>query len=361
MSSTSSAAGHVQGRGEWVPTRDGRRLHAMVLPGPAADSGAETETDTDTDTDTETGADTGPDTGGKTPLPTVVFEAGAAATRSSWALVQPAVGAWTRAIVYDRSGLGRSPADPGSRTLRRMADDLTDLLDHFGPGPYVLVGHSAGGPLVRLAAAARPDRIRGLVLVDPTDEGADLLFRPMFRRAERVVIAVNLLLARLGLLGAAYGSVARPLPEDARRDMKNDGLTAEVIRTHRAQARTYLDELYAFRAEPPALDGIPVTIISGALTGAGMNASTRRAANDSHARSAAGATRGKHVIAPRSGHYVTLTDPELVAEEIRLIAEGAGTGESAAADPAAGESAPVDSAAGEDTADSAAGEGSSAS
>ncbi|MFE5804846.1 alpha/beta fold hydrolase [Streptomyces sp. NPDC056491] len=29
--------------------------------------------------------------------------------------------------------------------MRRMADDLEDLLDHFGPGPFVLVGHSAGG------------------------------------------------------------------------------------------------------------------------------------------------------------------------------------------------------------------------
>ncbi|MFF2789089.1 alpha/beta fold hydrolase [Streptomyces sp. NPDC058049] len=31
-----------------------------------------------------------------------------------------------------------------------MADDLEDLLDHFGPGPFVLVGHRAGSPLVRL-------------------------------------------------------------------------------------------------------------------------------------------------------------------------------------------------------------------
>ncbi|WP_414940225.1 alpha/beta fold hydrolase [Amycolatopsis sp. cmx-11-51] len=39
-----------------------------------------------------------------------------------------------------------------------MADDLDDVLDHFGPGLYVLAGHSAGGPIVRLAAARRPDR-----------------------------------------------------------------------------------------------------------------------------------------------------------------------------------------------------------
>ncbi|NKI41753.1 alpha/beta fold hydrolase [Streptomyces physcomitrii] len=311
MSSTTSAAGHVQGRSEWVPTRDGRRLHAMVLPGPGADTGSEGEND---------GKSEGEEAGG-TGAPTVVFEAGAAATRSSWALVQPAVGKWARAVVYDRSGLGRSPVDPDSRTMRRMADDLQDLLDHFGPGPYVLVGHSAGGPLVRLAAAGRLDRIRGLVLVDPTDEGAELLFGATFRRAERVAIAINLLLARLRLLGVAYGFVAKPLPEDARRDIRSDGFSVDVIRTHRAQARTFLDELRQFRDAPPELGDIPVTVVSGGLTGAGMNQTTRRAANEAHARNAERSPRGKHVIAARSGHYVTLTEPDLVAEEIRLIAD----------------------------------------
>ncbi|MFE5804845.1 hypothetical protein [Streptomyces sp. NPDC056491] len=50
-----------------------------------------------------------------------------------------------------------------------------------------------------------------------------------------------------------------------------------------------------------------------------MNRSTRRAANEAHARSAAGASPGKHVIAARSGHSVPFTDPDVSAEEIRLL------------------------------------------
>ncbi|MFI0976591.1 alpha/beta fold hydrolase [Streptomyces sp. NPDC021093] len=292
-----------------MTTRDGRKLYAMVLPGP--------------------GEGPSPDEAAED-APTVVFEAGAATTRSSWALVQPLVGKWARAVVYDRAGLGRSPADPGPRTLRRMADDLEDLLDHFGPGPFVLVGHSAGGPIVRLAAAGRreqvPDeahaQIRGLVLVDPTDEGVDLLFRPGFRRAERAVIAVNLLLARLGLLGRLYAPLAAGLPDDARRDLRSEGFTVGLVRTQRAQARTFLDEVAAFRTTPPDLKSLPVTVISGKLAGGGMNAATRAAVNAAHARSAAAASPGKHVIAERSGHYVPLTDPDVIAEEIRLLATG---------------------------------------
>lgn len=65
-------------------------------------------------------------------VPTVVFEAGSAATRSTWASVQTRVAAFTRAVVYDRAGLGRSVPDSAGRTLDRMADDLNDLLDGLG-------------------------------------------------------------------------------------------------------------------------------------------------------------------------------------------------------------------------------------
>ena len=56
-----------------------------------------------------------------------MFEAGAGATRSSWALVQPLVAAFAHAVVYDRSGMGRSAPDPVSRTMQRMADDLDEV------------------------------------------------------------------------------------------------------------------------------------------------------------------------------------------------------------------------------------------
>ena len=281
---------HTQGRSEWVRTRDGRELHAMVLtgPGPAA--------------------------------PAVVFEAGAAATRSTWACVQPGVAAYARAIVYDRSGLGRSAADQGGRRLDRMADDLNDLLDHFAPGPFVLVGHSAGGPIVRLAASRRPDRIAGLVLVDPTDEAAGILFRRSFRVGERVVIAVNALAARLGLLRHGFRWLLDAVPDDVRTDLRREAFGPGVVATQRQQARTFLDELGRWRRHPPDLGDIPVTVVSGARAGDGMTTAVRAAANASHAVRAAASPRGRHVLAPASGHYVPITDPRIVVDEIRRLA-----------------------------------------
>lgn len=246
---------HSQGTAEWVQTRDGRRVFAMVLAGPGSDI----------------------------TRPTVVFEAGAGAGRSSWGAVQPGVGGFARAIVYDRSGLGRSAPDLTDRTLGRMADDLNEVLDHFEPGPFILVGHSAGGPIVRLAAARRLDRIAGLVLVDPTDEAAEVLFSRGFRRMERGALAVSTVLARLGLLKPMFRGQARDFPADVRHDLEREGFNPSVIRTQRQQARTFLDELATWRDSPPDHASIPVTVISGALPGDGMNATMRAQAIASHA------------------------------------------------------------------------------
>lgn len=288
---------HTQGVSEWVPTRDGRRLHAMVLPGPDSD--------------------------GETATPTVVFEAGAAASRSSWAAVQPRVARFARAIVYDRSGLGRSAPDPVGRTLDRMAGDLNEVLDHFGPGPYILAGHSAGGPIVRLAAARRPGRIAGLVLVDPTDEAADVLFGRGFRRAERLVLAAVTVLARLRLLEWLFRGQLRGVPDDVRDDLQREGYTPGVVRTQRRQARTFLDELATWRTDPPDIGRIPLTVISGARPGDGMNAALRAEAIASHVHRAAQSPGGRHVLAENSSHYVPATDPDLIAGEIeRMTRDG---------------------------------------
>ena len=60
---------------------------------------------------------------------------------------------------------------PQPTTVKALAGDLNALLTASGePGPYVLVGHSLGGAIVRLYASAYPAKVAGLVLDDALSE-----------------------------------------------------------------------------------------------------------------------------------------------------------------------------------------------
>lgn len=64
-------------------------------------------------------------------------------------------------------------------TTQSMASDLHSLLKHAGfPGPYLLVGHSFGGLIVRLFAQTYPSQTAGLVFVDAFGTSIRRLFGP---------------------------------------------------------------------------------------------------------------------------------------------------------------------------------------
>ncbi|UAL11109.1 alpha/beta fold hydrolase [Caulobacter segnis] len=75
-----------------------------------------------------------------------------------------------RILAIDQRGHGETtlPADPdGRRSWRDLRDDLIGLLDALDGPPVVLAGHSMGGTVSLLTAAERPERVKGLVLLDP--------------------------------------------------------------------------------------------------------------------------------------------------------------------------------------------------
>src|SRR5262245_44176596 len=103
-----------------------------------------------------------------TASPTVVLEAGFDSTLESWSDVLPQIARFASVVSYDRAGLGGSEAGPEPRSYKQIADELHTMLQRggFAP-PYVLVGHSMGGALVRAFAYQYKNDVAGLVFVDP--------------------------------------------------------------------------------------------------------------------------------------------------------------------------------------------------
>jgi pimeloyl-ACP methyl ester carboxylesterase len=88
-----------------------------------------------------------------------------------WTRIQRELVPDTAVVPYDRAGLGWSDPGPWPRSAARIADKLHQLLEAGGVRPpYLLVGHSLGGLVVRLYAARHPGTVAGMVLVDPTPE-----------------------------------------------------------------------------------------------------------------------------------------------------------------------------------------------
>lgn len=102
--------------------------------------------------------------------PVVVLESGAGASIGNWGPVFQAVAAFAPVVAYERGGIGESEWDGQPPIPERRTERLHGLLALLeAPPPYVLVGHSWGGYLVRYFAGRYPDELVGLVYVDPTD------------------------------------------------------------------------------------------------------------------------------------------------------------------------------------------------
>ncbi|WP_029416055.1 alpha/beta fold hydrolase [Brevundimonas bacteroides] len=90
----------------------------------------------------------------------------AAARERGWSFVR-----------YDHFAHGQSSGDWRQATIGRWREDAIALIDHLD-GPVIPVGSSMGGWVALLAALARPDRMAGLVLINPAQDFTDHLMWP---------------------------------------------------------------------------------------------------------------------------------------------------------------------------------------
>jgi pimeloyl-ACP methyl ester carboxylesterase len=176
--------------------------------------------------------------------PTVVLENGLAETSPFWSRITAEVGRTARVCAYDRAGQGWSDDAAGPQNGLAVAADLHTLLGRaHESGPYLLVGHSAGGSYAMIYAAQYPDEVAGMVLLDSTSPDQFTVlpdFAAEYSMTRRMV-AVLPSLARLGLAQALPASDDASLPEPAASQARAFATSPRQMRNVRDEQSVYRD------------------------------------------------------------------------------------------------------------------------
>lgn len=262
--------------------------------------------------------------------PTVVLEMGAAEPSAIWWDIQDQAAGFARVCTYDRAGFGWSDSAAPGRSLQDRAAELHLLLKTAGvPGPYVLVGHSYGGPLVRLFARDFPDDTVGLVFVDIPDETS--MFRGPYltfvRKTMKPMLGAFGFARRFGILrlwetlpGGGILSSDEVGPEAKR------ALAATQSPRMFAAAR---DEMDSILNAPAALRGVgglganlgdrPVAVITHGQAFPPPFDVLEVGWEDGQRRLAALSTDSEIIVAGKSNHMIQSDEPDLVVDAIRRV------------------------------------------
>jgi pimeloyl-ACP methyl ester carboxylesterase len=242
--------------------------------------------------------------------PAVIFESGGSIPLETWNSILPPVATFAPVVAYDRSGTGQSAWDSLPPTPERIVARAKRLLTKLGIAPpYVLVGHSWGGALIRYLGGSSPTDVVGMVYLDPPD----ITQTP----AEELRIFES--------IGA--GAAER----DAFYAMMDRGLAGApaAIRAEGAVTLDFFRSDLATRKLPAAPD-VPTTVILAGkapmMPPSGLPFDTRRyadAVQQMRLRRLRDWVRspGELLVATSSGHMVHVSEPELVIGAIRRLVQ----------------------------------------
>ncbi len=272
--------------------------------------------------------------------PTVLFEAGIAATNLNWFHIQGPVSRFAATVSYDRGGLGWSSPCRTARTPANLAVELHQMLEEAAiQPPYILVGHSFGGLVMRRFALNYPDEVASIVLVDPMrieewppmnpDKQSEIeRGRKLFRFAIPIAqigvarLAVTSLFLRSGrtarhLAGAAGDGGLHVLDRVKDEVSKMPREVWPIIAAHwsrpgnfagmRSHIEAVPDTVREMQNAEPILN-IPVLVLTPGKSSPLSDERLRCIGNNV-----------RQVIAPSSAHWIHLDQPDLVIDSIRTM------------------------------------------
>jgi pimeloyl-ACP methyl ester carboxylesterase len=259
--------------------------------------------------------------------PTVVFQSGLGSDYKIWEAIQDSLSAYTTTLSYDRAGLLWSDASKAPKTIESITDELQQLLQKTNcPKPYIFVGHSLAGITLRPIIRNNQKDVAGIIFVDVShplqikNSSAELKKLLVVPPAWFISILVETGVARLYF---SFKSFITDVPV-------NNRMNKHIRNYFYTSYKTFLkeaiqdDQMFEQAGHINSFGNTPLTIITGAYPDNAAfigNPTLAKEYLNLHRTQQKNllnlSTHSKQVIAPNSGHYVQLQNPEVIIKAIK--------------------------------------------
>jgi len=258
--------------------------------------------------------------------PTVVFESGLDAGGSLvWCKVQDEISKTTSTASYDRAGILWSERGNNPKTGEAMAGELYTLLKKANQnGPYLLVGHSLAGFIIRSFVAKYSNEVLGIVLVDVSHP-------EQFQRFPKEIKALSSMppdwiIKFSNSTGIVRLFYTRQYPNTIKTDSINiiNNSYLPVSLAAASEENKNLEALAKEAGKITSFGNIPLVVITGTSESRRNEYPTKELGlkvekiwMEMQTELLGLSTNSEHVLASKSSHYVQLEQPELIIEAIR--------------------------------------------
>ena len=266
--------------------------------------------------------------------PTVVLESGLDALGSlSWATVHDEIAQTSRVCAYSRAGILWSDPTTDASDSKKVAQDLHTALTKVGETPpWVMVGHSLGGPYIMRFTSLYKAEVAGLVFVDAShpDQVAPMqkITGMSLDTPPSSIIPLAEAVAKIGLVRLVSRSSTSPnvpplvnqveqayLPQNIGsflQEVQSSGTAIAAVGNFRQLGDRSLVVLTAMKKHS-----------SDELQNMGMSQNQEMQMqalwNQLQADQATWSTRSRHEIVPDASHYIQFDRPDVVLKAVHEV------------------------------------------
>lgn len=264
--------------------------------------------------------------------PTIVFESAFdPAGHLQWYHIQQKLPETFSSFSYDRAGILWSERGDNPKSGEKIAEELHQLLEKANiPKPYILVGHSFGGMLLRFFVNQYPKEVGGIILVDsqfPNDE--KYLSPELYKMVNQGLPGGFLKIANT--FGLARIMFRNMFPNTEEYRYQNSIMPALIHKSAYAVLEEQ-DEMEAIKKQASNINSfgsIPLTIISATdekrfdsfIQEPKLRLEMAKAWDNMQKDLLCLSSDSQQILVPNSSHYINQDQPKVIEKAIQEMVE----------------------------------------